>query len=971
MKRRFGKREALLVAFGVIALVWGINSASTLQDAVPAQIEPAQTEHATVAVQDKREAQDARANGPAQKQAKQDGQDQQGTDADEAAVPYGPDDYVVDEGPSSQEVEDGGVSEVFVMPENAVYEPRVALCAVDPRASVEDVRSAINGLEGTLPIQVTQEDISTGIISVPLAEGVSVEDGVNELLKVDMVKGAQPNYVYVAADLLDSAQHEEAQPAKSVGTAEEGNSPTPAEEGKKEQGKEPSTESDAAAPVEESKGQDGSTSQAAQDKAEADATPQENTQEGVQEGTQEGMQEGAKEAATAEEKAADESPDVALKPESAGVASANSEDVSAEAAKVAVNDDFAKEQWGLASIQAYEAWALQRVMGSVTVAVVDMGFDTSHPDLKGNLLAGYNAYAKNSTLPVPDRINYGHGTHVAGIISGVSNNKTGISGASYNAKVLPIAISHKSVSNEWVADSESICNAMDYVMKNAKNMNIRVVNMSIGGANINAETLIRTKIKEAYETYGIVTVASAGNLDGRSSAFAHYPSDIDECVAVMAFERSNASVRRSSLSNYNRSASDHKDIGAPGEDILSTYLNHGYESLSGSSMATPFVSAILALEFAANPRLTAQEAVTILYATAIDLGASGWDTGTGWGEANAYAAVYGAKHGVSEGKKRAVEEQTRRQREDDNLAATKSLQYRTHVQNVGWQSWKSNGQTSGTSGKGYRLEGIKIALSNAPFTGGIQYRTHVQNIGWQGWKSNGALSGTSGKGLRLEAIQIKLTGQMAEHYDVWYRVHAQDYGWLGWTSNGNRAGTATYGKRLEAIQIRIVPKGGAAPGATARPYVTRLVSYRTHVQNDGWQSYRFDGSMSGTSGRGLRLEGINVSLCDPLYSGGIQYRTHVQNIGWQGWRQNGAMSGTSGRGLRLEAIRIKLTGQMAEHYDVWYRVHAQNFGWLGWASNGASAGTAGYGYRLEGIQMRLVAKGGSAPGSTSHAFRQR
>jgi uncharacterized protein YjdB len=75
------------------------------------------------------------------------------------------------------------------------------------------------------------------------------------------------------------------------------------------------------------------------------------------------------------------------------------------------------------------------------------------------------------------------------------------------------------------------------------------------------------------------------------------------------------------------------------------------------------------------------------------------------------------------------------------------------------------------------------------------------------------------------------------------------------------------------------------------------------------------------------------------------------------------MSGTSGRGLRLEAIQIKLTGEMANQYDVYYRVHAQNFGWLGWAKNGASAGTEGYGYRLEGIQIVLVKKGGSAPAS--------
>ena len=82
------------------------------------------------------------------------------------------------------------------------------------------------------------------------------------------------------------------------------------------------------------------------------------------------------------------------------------------------------------------------------------------------------------------------------------------------------------------------------------------------------------------------------------------------------------------------------------------------------------------------------------------------------------------------------------------------------------------------------------------------------------------------------------------------------------------------------------------------------------------------------------------------------------------------MSGTSGRGLRLEAIEIRLTGQMARLYDVYYRVHAQNVGWMGWAKNGVRSGTAGFGYRLEGIQVVLVPKGAKAPAATYLGIRQ-
>ena len=149
------------------------------------------------------------------------------------------------------------------------------------------------------------------------------------------------------------------------------------------------------------------------------------------------------------------------------------------------------------------------------------------------------------------------------------------------------------------------------------------------------------------------------------------------------------------------------------------------------------------------------------------------------------------------------------------------------------------------------------------------------------------------------------------------------------------------------------------------------VWYCTHVQRVGWQDWVRNGALSGTTGRSLRLEGTCITLMNNAYTGGITYRTHVQRIGWQGWRSNGTMSGTSGQSLRLEAIEIKLTGEMANHYDVYYRVHVQHFGWTGWAKNGQSCGSAGYSYRLEGIQIRLVPKGGKAPGSTANRFHQK
>lgn len=161
--------------------------------------------------------------------------------------------------------------------------------------------------------------------------------------------------------------------------------------------------------------------------------------------------------------------------------------------------------------------------------------------------------------------------------------------------------------------------------------------------------------------------------------------------------------------------------------------------------------------------------------------------------------------------------------------------------------------------------------------------------------------------------------------------------------------------------------------ASASAASTPVASYHTHVQNVGWQDFVSDGTMSGTSGRGLRLEGIEVKLDNQGYDLGITYQTHIQNIGWEadttrGWKSNGQMSGTEGLSYRLEGIQIKLTGSDADKFDIYYQVHAENIGWMGWAKNGESAGTAGFGYRLEGIRVKIVPVGSAAPGSTENAF---
>ena len=299
------------------------------------------------------------------------------------------------------------------------------------------------------------------------------------------------------------------------------------------------------------------------------------------------------------------------------------------------------------------------------------------------------------------------------------------------------------------------------------------------------------------------------------------------------------------------------------------------------------------------------------------------------------------------------------------------VRYRTHVENKGWQDYVSDGDMAGTIGKSLRLEAMNIKLDTGDLKGGIEYSTHIQNIGWQDWKKNGELTGTTGQSLRLEAIKIRLTGEIADKYNIFYCVHAQNFGWLNWAKNGEESGTAGYSYRLEAIRIVLVPKGKEPVKLTGMQdgrYYHPLVSYKTHVQDIGWQDYVKDSELAGTTGRALRLEGLKIKLDNQEYKGDIVYKTHVENIGWQKPVKNDAMAGTQGKSLRLEAVTIELTDEMAEHYDVYYRTHVQNIGWTGWAKNGAKCGSEGKALRLEGLEVKLVPKGTNLNPSNAKVF---
>ena len=300
---------------------------------------------------------------------------------------------------------------------------------------------------------------------------------------------------------------------------------------------------------------------------------------------------------------------------------------------------------------------------------------------------------------------------------------------------------------------------------------------------------------------------------------------------------------------------------------------------------------------------------------------------------------------------------------------TPKVVYQAHVAKIGWQKEVEDGALAGTEGRALTIEALKIKLDGLSEEeqkdSKIVYKTHVQTYGWQKEVANGALSGTTGKAKRVEAVAIHLEGAIADKYDVYYRTHVQSFGWLDWAKNGEKAGSSTYGKRLEAIQIKLVKKGESAPGTTTKAYQSPRIQYQTHVQSYGWQSKVSDNQIAGTTGKGKRVEAIKITLPDSDYTGNVEYQAFVQGIGWQTWKKNGELAGTSGQSKRIEALRVKLTGEIANYYEVYYSVHLAKIGWCNYESAGNATGTIDLSKKIEALKICLVKKGVESAPDTS------
>lgn len=293
-----------------------------------------------------------------------------------------------------------------------------------------------------------------------------------------------------------------------------------------------------------------------------------------------------------------------------------------------------------------------------------------------------------------------------------------------------------------------------------------------------------------------------------------------------------------------------------------------------------------------------------------------------------------------------------------------------HVQKHGWLNKVGSHLSLGHAGDDLRVEDLRFNFIDNPNVS-IDFSAHIQKLGWVNNIKEGQNAGNVGNSYRMEAIKMNLTGEGAKSYDIYYRVYSDSLGWSGWAKNGEAAGTEGYAKKIRSIEVIISWKDEVpvdTSGNSFRTYVDPVVNYTSQLQYDGWTSWVKNGQMTGTMGKGRRLEALQMYLSSLPYEGGIEYQSHAQTHGWLPVGSNGETSGTVGQGKRLEAIKINLTGQMAQEFDIYYRTHIQTYGWTGWAKNGAPSGSEGLARRMEAVEIRLVKKGDKAPGSTNNSF---
>ncbi|WJE14999.1 S8 family serine peptidase [Halobacillus sp. ACCC02827] len=256
------------------------------------------------------------------------------------------------------------------------------------------------------------------------------------------------------------------------------------------------------------------------------------------------------------------------------------------------------------------------------VAVVDSGVNASHPDLKGQVIKGTNLLESGQN-PTD---HYGHGTHVAGLIGAVTNNKTGVASLSKgDVRIMPVKMMEENEGS--VSD---LIDGIEYAVDHDAD----IINLSLGTYTY------RSSLEEAVQyavEHGVLVVAAAGNDEKNDTL---YPAAFDQVVAVGSYDLNKK--EKASFSNYGADI----DVVTPGTDLISTYLQDDYEYMEGTSMSTGHVSSLAAMVKNQAPFLTGQQTKRLIEQSASPV-AGAYELGNGMIDAEKTLAQIKESHRIS------------------------------------------------------------------------------------------------------------------------------------------------------------------------------------------------------------------------------------------------------------------------------------------------------------------------------------
>jgi len=275
--------------------------------------------------------------------------------------------------------------------------------------------------------------------------------------------------------------------------------------------------------------------------------------------------------------------------------------------------------WYLNAIKAPQAWSITRGSEKISIAIVDNGFNLTHPELASKVTAPYNVWTHSGQI-FPQQVD--HGTHVAGIALAIANNGKGGVGIAPNCKFMPVQVADRN----GMMTTTSVLDGILYSLYQGAD----VINVSLGGnfsgiSNLNENAqkdLINNHFKEEERlwrrvmriaaTHNATVVIAAGNDNILAGIDALQRPD--QFISVSATDKTNRNPNKAEFSNYGTYAT----ISAPGVGIYSTVGKDNYATMDGTSMAAPIVSGVVALMKSVNDSITTKQIICILQNTGLE-----------------------------------------------------------------------------------------------------------------------------------------------------------------------------------------------------------------------------------------------------------------------------------------------------------------------------------------------------------------